>query len=184
MVKLRKDNDNLEIETEDGACLEDESLETEGETIADKLKKLREKLKEAEKDKMSALEDLQRAKADFLNARRRLDEDRVIERERMTAALIEEILPLLDSFEMAMQDSAFETAPENLKKGLHGIFLQLSSILKNYGVTSFGQPGDNFDPALHEALADNGSGSTVKNVVMKGYLMGNKIIRHARVTVE
>lgn len=170
------------MEAEDD--IEDESLEIEEEMSADKQKRLREKLKLAEKDKMSALEELQRAKADFLNARRRLDEEKVSERARMTAGLVEDILPLCDSFDMALQDPAFATAPDNLKKGLQGIYLQLSSILRNYGAEGFGQTGDEFDPNLHEALADNGNGSVVKDVVLKGYKMNDKIIRHAKVTVE
>ncbi|MCB9819344.1 nucleotide exchange factor GrpE [Candidatus Nomurabacteria bacterium] len=184
MEKKRNENEDLELEMEAEDDIEDESLEIEEETSADKLKRLREKLKLAEKDKMSALEELQRARADFLNARRRLDEEKINDRTRMTAGLIEDILPLADSFDMALQDPAFETASENLKKGLQGIYLQLSSILKNYGAEAFGKTGDEFDPNLHEALADNGNGSVVKDVILKGYKMGDKIIRHAKVTVE
>jgi len=184
MEKKRNENEDLELEMEVGDELEDESLEIEDETSADKLKRLREKLKLAEKDKMSALEELQRARADFLNARRRLDEEKVSDRTRMTAGLIEDILPLADSFDMALGDPAFETAPDNLKKGLQGIYLQLSSILKGYGAEAFGKTGDEFDPNIHEALADNGNGSVVKDVVLKGYKMNDKIIRHAKVTVE
>lgn len=184
MEKLRNENEDLELEMEAETEIEDESLETEEERIADKLKKLKDKLKLAEKDKMSALEELQRAKADFLNARRRLDEDRVNDRERMTARLIEDLLPFADSFDMAMNDSAFASAPDNLKKGLQGIYLQLSSILRGYGVVPFGQTGDVFDPNIHEALADNGNGSVVKDVVLKGYKMNDRIVRHAKVTVE
>ncbi len=164
--------------------IEDESLEIEDETSADKQKRLREKLKLTEKDKMSALEELQRARADFLNARRRLDEEKVSDRTRMIAGLVEDILPLADSFDMALSDSAFATAPDNLKKGLQGIYMQLSSILKGYGAEAFGQTGDAFDPNIHEALADNGSGSVVKDVILKGYRIGDRIIRHAKVTVE
>jgi len=184
MEKKRNENEDLELEMEVGDELEDESLEIEDETSADKLKRLREKLKLAEKDKMSALEELQRARADFLNARRRLDDEKVSERTRMTAGLIEDILPLADSFDMALQDPAFETAPDNLKKGLQGIYLQLSSILKGYGAEAFGKAGDEFDPNIHEALADNGNGSVVKDVVLKGYKMNDRIVRHAKVTVE
>lgn len=184
MVKLRNENEDLELELEAEDEIEDESLEIEDETSADKQKRLREKLKLAEKDKMSALEELQRARADFLNARRRLDEEKVSDRARMTAGLVEDILPLADSFDMALSDSAFATAPDNLKKGLQGIYLQLSSILKSYGAEAFGQTGDAFDPNIHEALADNGNGSVVKDVILKGYRMGDRIIRHAKVTVE
>lgn len=183
MEKLRNENEDLELELEDLDETEEESLEMEEESSKDKLKSLREKLKLAEKDKMSALEELQRAKADFLNARRRLDEEKVSDRERMTAGLVEDLLPLLDSFDMALRDPAFETAPENLKKGLQGIYLQLSSILKGYGVVEFGVPGDAFDPNLHEALADEGESGVLKNIILKGYKMGDRIVRHAKVTV-
>jgi molecular chaperone GrpE len=181
-----EERDDIEIEmtqAEDDH-IEDTEFEEEEATSKDKLKQLRDKLKRSEQEKMAAMEDLQRAKADFLNARKRLDEEKSTDRERAKLQFVEDILPLCDSFSLALNDPAFQGLEDNLKKGILGINLQLSSVLKGYGATEFGQTGDKFDPNLHEALADEGGGSVVKDVLQKGYKLNDRIIRHAKVTVE
>lgn len=182
-----EERDDIKIELDD---TELEDLDTEDTDIADgeeltgqKLKKLKEKLKLAEKDKMSALEDLQRARADFLNARKRMEEERVSDRERVKLQYIEDMLPLCDSFFMALNDPAFLSLGENLKKGVLGINMQLTSILRGYGVEEVGKIGDKFDPHEHEALADEGDTGNVKDVLQKGYKMKDRIIRPAKVIV-
>ena len=182
-----EERDDMEIELDDTELedldTEDTDIEGEEALAGQKLKKLKEKLKVAEKDKMSALEDLQRARADFLNARKRLEDERVTDRERAKLQHIEEMLPLCDSFSMALSDPAFQSLPENLKKGVLGINMQLESILRGYGVEEMGKIGDKFDPNFHEALADEGDTGTVKDVLQKGYKMKDRVIRPAKVIV-
>lgn len=182
-----EERDDMDIELDDTELedldTEDTDIEGEEELTGQKLKKLKEKLKVAEKDKMSALEDLQRARADFLNARKRLEDERVTDRERAKLQHIEEMLPLCDSFSMALNDPAFQSLPENLKKGVLGINMQLESILRGYGVEEMGKIGDKFDPNFHEALADEGDTGTVKDVLQKGYKMKDRVIRPAKVIV-
>ena len=158
-----EDND-IELEELDNGA-EDTELEDTEATSENKAKKLREKLKLCEQDKMTAMEDLARARAEFLNAN------------------IEQLLPLCDSFSMALGDPSFQELPENLKKGILGINMQLSSILKGYGVEELGEVGDTFDPNLHEALADNGGEHKISEVLQKGYSIGDKVIRPAKVIV-
>ena len=176
---------DIELETADSEDphTEDTELEDEEEFAGQKLKKLREKLKACKQEKMTAMEDLQRAKADFLNARKRLDEEKTNDRERIKLQYVEDILPLCDSFSMALQDKSFQELPENLKKGILGINLQLSSILKGYGVEEMGVVGEAFDPSFHEALADNGGEHKISEVLQKGYRLGEKVIRPAKVIV-
>lgn len=171
-----------DTETED-LDTEDTDIEEAEELTGAKLKKLKEKLKLAEKDKMTALEDLQRARADFLNARKRMEEERVTDRERAKLQHIEEMLPLCDSFFMALSDPAFQSLPENLKKGILGINMQLDSILRGYNVEEIGKIGDKFDPNFHEALADEGGSGVIKDVLQKGYKMKDRVIRPAKVIV-
>lgn len=183
-MEERDDND-IEIETTEAEDndIEDTDLEGEEERSAEKLKKLKEKLKTCEQDKMTALEDLQRARADFLNARRRLDEEKVVDRERVRLQYVEDLLPLCDSFEMALNDPIFQGLPDNLKKGVLGMNMQLSSILKGFGIEEFGQVGDKFDPEIHEAVAEDGAGDVLKNVLQKGYKLKDRIVRPAKVIV-
>ncbi len=179
-----RDDIDMEMTEAEEAPIEDTELEEEEAMSKDKLKRLRDKLKRAEEEKMTALEDLARARADFLNARRRMDEERISDRERTKLGFVEDLLPLCDSFTMALKDAAFEALPDHLKKGILGINMQLSSILKGYGVEEFGSVGDEFDPNLHEALANDGDGLVLKEIVQKGYKAGEKVIRPAKVIVS
>lgn len=176
---------DIELETTDaeGSPLEDTELEAAEESALNKQKQLRQKLKACEQEKMSALEDLQRVRADFLNARKRLDEERVNDRERLRVQFIEDLLPLCDSFAMALADRSFQELPADLQKGILGINMQLSSVLKDYQIMEIGEIGENFDPNLHEALSDNGGGHTISQVIQKGYKMGDRLIRPAKVVV-
>jgi molecular chaperone GrpE len=179
-----RDDIELEMTEAESNHIEETEFEEEEATSKDKLKQLKDKLRRAQEEKMTALEDLQRAKADFLNARKRLDEERSTDRLRARLQFVEDILPLCDSFSMALSDPAFKELPDNLKKGILGINMQLSSVLKSHDVVEFGEIGDKFDPNIHEALADHGGGGVVKDVIQKGYKLNDKIIRHAKVTVE
>ncbi len=187
--KFGKNTENdfeMEDVSEDyDAEMSDEEIE---ELSQEKVKKLREQLRQCDKDKMAALEELQRNKADFLNARKRLEEERLRDRERSSMDHIDRLLPLADSFDMALADQSLANLPENLQKGIRGIHSQLASLLKTYNVESIGEPGTDFDPRVHEALAevevaDKAQDHKVISVIQKGYKMGEMIIRPARVTV-
>lgn len=159
----------------------------------DKIKELRDKLKECEQEKLSYLEELQRAKADFLNARKRLEEERERDKERAVNAHIEALLPLCDSFHMAMADKeAWAKAPEHWRKGVEGIHAQLQSILSAQKVTPVNPTGEVFDPNHHEALSNvpvekETDHHKVMSVIQQGYqreINGkHELIRPARVTV-
>lgn len=172
-------------EAEEIIAAEDHDIELEAaeEQSLDKIKRLRDKLKACEADKMSALEDLQRARADFLNSRRRLEEQLERDRERITLRHIEALLPLADSFDMAFQDPAWQTADPVWKKGIEAIFGQLQAVFRSHSVAVIDPQGAEFDPAEHEALADNGGDHAVSEVLQKGYKMNDRVIRPAKVIV-
>lgn len=177
----------LEQETEDLASEETEMVDEEA-TSADKQKRLREKLKACEQDKMKAMEDLHRARADFLNARKRLEEERLRERQQASVRHIESLLPIVDSFDLALADDIFTSLSVDLQKGINGIYAQLSSILKDHQVTVIGAEGEDFDPNKHEAVAnvkvtDKEKDHKVMAVVQNGYQMKDTVIRPARVSV-
>jgi len=178
---------NTEVDMELEEVAEDYTTEIDEadveELSQDKLKKLKEKLRQSENEKMAALEELQRLRADFLNARKRLDEDKVRDRERTKIDHIERLLPLCDSFKMALQDPAFVELPATLQKGIRGIEGQLSSILKSYDVVEINPEGLPFDPYQHEAVSQNGDGDSVTMVLQKGYKIGDTVIRPAKVAV-
>lgn len=169
------------------------NLEEQEEYSSDKLKVLRDKLKSCEKEKMSHLEELQRMKADFLNAKSRLQQERESDKKRFAIAHVEKLLPLCDSFFMAMADKeAWAEAPEKWRKGVEGINAQLHSLLLSYKVNPVSPEGEQFDPSKHEALTNvpvskKSDHNKVVSVIQQGFEMTNgdstTIVRPARVTV-
>lgn len=156
-----------------------------------KLKKLKDKLKQAEEDKRAALEELAVARADFLNARKRLEEDTQRMIDRKSARHMEALLPLADSFHMAMSNKeVWEKADENWRKGIEGINAQLLQILKDNGVEPIDPTGEKFDPNLHEAIGteevEEDQVDTVVTVMQMGYQITQNgqttALRPARVT--
>ncbi len=160
----------------------DVSLEEEESRSSDKIKTLQTKLKECEAARSALHEDLQRAKAEFLNAKKRLLEQQTLDLERQTDRHIETILPLVDSFEAAMKDPKWASADENWRKGIEGIYSQLDGILKGYGIEAIDPVGKAFDPHEHEALS--GQGDTINEVYQKGYKRKDTVIRPAKVSVK
>lgn len=194
MVYMNNDEPDIEVETtndEDTAMEEPELVDVE-EKSEGKIKKMRDKITRLEEEKKDLSDELQRAKADFLNARKRLDEERARDKVRYRKQHIEELLPLCDSFQMAMNDKeAWEKADEAWRKGVEGIQTQLMRILESYGVKTFNPQGERFDAHRHEAIGtevvdDEKLVDTVVSVVQLGYEMTTgdttEIIRHARVT--
>lgn len=194
MVNMKKNDTDLEVEItndESSESFETELIEDEVSAEA-KAKKLREKLAICEEEKKKYLDDLQLAKADFLNARKRLDEERTRDRIRYKISHVEELLPLCDSFEMAMNDKeAWSKADPSWRTGVEGIYSQLNRLLASYGVTSVSPVGEHFDPYKHEAVGteeveDKKLEDVVISVVQLGYEIKSEgkteMIRPARVT--
>jgi molecular chaperone GrpE len=184
MIDTHNDSEtNIEAEADQDYPLHDEvSLTEEEEHSEAKIKKLQAKLKHCEQEKVAHLDELQRAKADFLNARKRLEAHTETLITRSTANHIETLLPLCDSFELAMKDPAWSTAEENWRKGVEGIYNQLQTILRSYGVTTIEALDTLFNPHEHEAL--RGEGDVVTEVYQTGYKLNDTVIRPAKVSVE
>jgi molecular chaperone GrpE len=192
MVNESEHNDEVDIEvTNEAADSQDIELEEIEHQAGKQLKQLRLKLKRAEEEKMQALEDLQRAKAEFLNARKRLEDEKVKDRTRATLKHAEQLLPLCDSFEMAMSNQAtWEKADAAWRKGVEAIHQQLQKLLHSYGVTRIDALGKTFDPHTMEALDtttvdDKKDVDVVMGVLQTGYQITlhdtTEIIRPARV---
>lgn len=185
MTLYGKDNFDKKAEdseVEEGLVETDISLAEEEENAANKLKKIQAKLKACETARRELQEDVQRAKADFLNARKRLQEQSARDLERLRAEHFSQLLPLADSFEAAMNDPQWSEADQRWRQGVEGIYAQLSSLLQAAGVSAIDPLGTSFDPHEHEAL--NGEGDTVTAVYQKGYRLDNVVIRPAKVSVD
>jgi molecular chaperone GrpE len=158
-----------------------------------KLKIEIERLK-AEKDKL--LDNWQRDKAEFVNARKRDQDERNDFIKFANVGFIEGLLPVIDSFEAAMKHAGEgkeggngeKTSGPHAHAGLDHIYNQFKATLRRLGAEEFGEIGDAFDPAHHQAIAnietdDKKLDHTVAEVFQKGYSVHGKVVRPAFVKV-
>jgi molecular chaperone GrpE len=125
--------------------------------------------------------DLQRLQAEYLNYKRRVDRDRDLVRENATYAALAPIVDVLDTIDRAREHG-------DLDDGFQAVADQLERVVSNAGLVKYGEPGDAFDPRLHEALSHIGEDPEVKVTTCKviakaGYRIGDRVVRAAQVLV-
>jgi len=124
--------------------------------------------------------DLQRVQAEYANYRKRVDRDRTAVRELALAGVLTELLPVLDDIGRARDH-------EELTGGFKAVADALESAVSKLGLSTFGKPGEVFDPNIHEALMHSYSADvtepTCVQVLQPGYKVGERILRPARVAV-
>ena len=128
------------------------------------------------------LGDLQRVQADFANYRKRALRDQQAAADRAKAAVVGQLLGVLDDLDRARKHGDLESGP------LKSVADKLDSALSGLGLTAFGAEGEDFDPVLHEAVqheGDGGEGSrpVIGTVMRHGYKLGDNVLRHALVGV-
>jgi molecular chaperone GrpE len=131
-------------------------------------------------DKVAELTaDLQRVQADFANYRKRALRDQQLIADRAKAGVIAQLLGVLDDLDRARSHGDLETGP------LKSVADKLVTALEGLGLSGFGAQGDEFDPALHEAVQHEGDGThpIVGTVMRRGYKVGDQVVRHAMVGV-
>jgi molecular chaperone GrpE len=137
----------------------------------------------AQRDEYLAL--AQRTQADFENYRKRVARDAATAETRGLARLARELLPALDSLERALAAAA--DADEGLIEGLRLVQRELLGALERVGVAPYGAAGEQFDPELHEAVAqqpfDGRAPGEIVEVYQSGYRLAGGVIRPARVLV-
>ncbi|MGV0790595.1 nucleotide exchange factor GrpE [Mycolicibacterium sp. XJ1819] len=122
---------------------------------------------------------LQRVKAEYDNYRKRTLRDQQVIADRSKAAVITELLPILDDLDRARSHGDLESGP------LKALADKLVDTLEGLGLSGFGEEGDDFDPELHEAVQHEGEGThpVVGHVMRRGYKVGEMVVRHAMVGV-
>jgi molecular chaperone GrpE len=125
------------------------------------------------------LADLQRVQADFANYRKRALRDQQLIADRAKAAVITQLLGVLDDLDRARSHGDLDSGP------LKAVADKLVTALEGLGLSGFGAEGDEFDPALHEAVQHEGDGThpVVGTVMRRGYKVGDQVVRHAMVGV-
>lgn len=175
---------------------ENEEMESTAEATAEEVKEDKEPAKKKKADKVGPLkEEIEALKkeleemkdrhlrmaAEYENFRRRTREEKEASYGSAVADTVSTFLPLIDNLSRA---SGFEDGAK-VKEGLVMIAGSVSSVLSKLGVEEFGNPGDTFDPNLHNAVMhdedDSGRENEITDVFQKGYKRGDRIIRFAMV---
>jgi molecular chaperone GrpE len=167
----------------------DDIVYDDANSVQDTIKKLKEKLKIAEKEKQENLDGWQRVKADFANARKRYDDDKKDLIKFATEGLVEDLIPVLQNFEMAFANKeVWEKVDKNWRVGVEYIYQNFKQTLETRGLKEINPLGLAFDPSRdegveHIAVDSEDKDHTVVEVLQKGYELNGKMIRPPRVKV-
>jgi molecular chaperone GrpE len=150
-------------------------------STADELETLR-----AERDGL--VDDLRRLQAEFANYKKRMLRDRTAHVERANEQLLEQLLPVLDNFDLALLslDAGVSDEAANMVKGLELVYADFLGVLEKAGLARVDAHGAPFDPTEHEAvMQDDGDGEPVVTEVMRtGYTLKGRVLRPAMVKVS
>ena len=126
-----------------------------------------------------------RVLAEYDNFRKRTQSEKASIYNNAVSDTIQAILPIADNIQLALgQENA---SADDLKKGVEMIETQIEAVFQKLGITETGKVGETFDPKLHNAVAhiedENLGENVIAAVYQKGYLLGDRVVRHAMVQV-
>jgi molecular chaperone GrpE len=134
-----------------------------------------------------ALDLLRRERANFLNYKRRVERERVEDRERARLELLRQLLPLVDDLDRALAHLPPELVGHAWTQGVSLGQRRFVEALRQLGLERFGTNGDRFDPTVHEAVAyeerPDATEQLVLNVLRPGYRASGRLLRPAQVVV-
>ena len=167
----------------------DENQNTEEENIkvnkeADEIIELKKEI-DSQKIQLAETEDrLKRVAAEFDNYKKRNSKEREMLHSSLLSDIILSFLPIVDNLEKALEA---KTEDENYKQGVELVLKQFKDVLASNGVKEIEAVGKTFDPELHEAVSlvveENLGEKEIKEEFRKGYILGNRVIRHSMVIV-
>ena len=140
---------------------------------------------EQERDALKAL--AQRTQADFVNYKRRTDEERMLLGRNASTQVVSRLLPMVDDLQRAV-DALPEETPGSWRDGVRMILQNLQALVQAEGVSIYEpEPGETFDPNEHEAIyyqpTDEQASGAVLSVVRPGYRSADRVLRPAQVVV-
>lgn len=174
---------------EDDEIVEFEFNEDGEEDLKKTLKKFRADLKIAKKEKEEYLTGWQKERADFANYRKQEEDRKAMLSESMRERILSRFLTVIDSFNMAFANKeAWEKVEPGWRKGVEYIYAQMNNVFEEYGVKPIGEVGDIFDPNIHESIEmvetdKKEDDHKISDVIQKGYKLGDRVLRPARVNV-
>ena len=166
------DQEEDEMDSEDQIVTSSEE-ETADESIAD--------------DQEFLVQQLQRARAELENFRRRTLEERIVLRQRIIADVFKTFLPVLDGLTAALKADEADSEPEGIRDGLQLVAGKIDELLEELGIESLAAVGEDFDPEVHEAILQVEQPGTRNGEIVeeidRGYRCGDLLIRASRVVV-
>lgn len=175
---------NYEKESAEDMDIDIPVSDEDADVLQKEIDELTAKLEESEKKIGETDDKYLRLCAEYDNYRKRTSKEKLEIFSDSTIKCIAEILPVLDNFERAIES---ECSDETFKNGMQMIYNQFSESLKKIGVTEMEALGAEFNPNLHNAIKqtedENFGENTVCEVFQKGYMLNDKVIRHAVVAV-
>jgi molecular chaperone GrpE len=130
--------------------------------------------------------DLQRLQAEFINFKRRSEEERVRAVSAGKEQAVRSLLPVLDNVERAIAHEPADIKDHSWVKGVSSLAKQLETQMAALGLEKIGAVGDAFDPEMHDAIAaddSEGDKEVIAEVLQPGYALSGQIIRHAMVKI-
>lgn len=183
-VEVPDDISGIDDLPEEGAAPQPQDIpEVEGEPVAGEpsADDAADPVAAAQQEAAERLADLQRLQAEFLNYKRRVERDRELIQQNAVFKVLTPMLDVLDNIERAREAG-------ELTGGFQALAVQLETIVSGQGLSRYGEPGEPFDPTLHDALSHLGTDpdvqvTTVKHVAKPGYKIGDRVVRAAQVLV-
>lgn len=145
-------------------------------------------LKEKSKQAGVYFDKLLRLQAEFDNTKKRLEKEKQEFVKFAEASLIFELIPIMEDFERALESANKKNDIKSLKKGIEIIVKHLKNLLAKRGLKEIETVTKPFDPTLHEALMQEEDEEHPENTIteeyQKGYSLGDKVLRHAKVKIS
>ena len=161
---------------------------SEEEAAASELEADLARLSQLQSERDEYLDTLRRVQAEFENYRKRVIKEQTALVDRATQGLVEQLLPVLDSFELALKnsDAAGSDDTESVRKGVELVYAELLGVLEKAGLSRVEAEGKPFDPNVHEAvMQEEGEGEpVVTDVLRTGYTLKGRVLRPAMVKVS
>ena len=183
-VMPKHETDLTVVEPQEGAASEDATLELSAAPAETEPPASRTEIEQLKGERDQLLDRLARLQAEFENARKRAERERVDFRDYATGNVVEQFLPVVDNFELALKSGG---TAEQLRHGVELIVKQMEEILRQLQVNPIPAVGEAFDPRVHEALGsverDDMPDQHVAEEIRRGYKLRERLLRPALVRV-
>jgi molecular chaperone GrpE len=161
-----------------------EEIKEEEVEKAEDIESVKKELEEAREQAEKYLANWQRAEADFVNYKRRSEQERAEMASYANASLIKDLLPVLDDFERALDNASDDFDGPAWVEGIRLIYRKMKAVLEDKGLSEIEAEGGAFDPNIHQAvMCVEGEEGKVCEEIQKGYMLRDRLLRPSMVKV-